>query len=175
MKTKKNVGVILLRGRLDEVRLNKAAREIRQYRHNCDVILVIDSWGGDIVPALRFVKRLERAVRERNLSLKARIYNAGSAAFGIALVAQHREMDRDGAVSIHPGSIIIESNELFGKHQIPQRLIKPVRLWRDRHLRRLKEVAPKLPIKLATRLHATNRLTLTPLECKRYGIVEKLF
>ena len=175
MNTGTKVGAVLLSGYLKKSVLKKAVLEIQ----NCDplaqIILVIDSGGGDTAPAFRFVEWMMKFKKERQLTVVAKVYNAGSAAAGIALAADEREMDRDGIFEIHIGSITIESNEIFEGNRIARRLVEPVRKWQDMLHERLAVVSPGIPAHLTTKLHATNRLRLSPDECLKYGIVQKLF
>lgn len=170
-----NNQAILVSGTLNRRSLEKIKREIGGCDADSPITLVIDSNGGDTAPALEFLEGMNLVKQTHAVTFEARIYRAYSAAAGIALMADRREIDRDGIFEIHIGSITIESNEISEDNRIAKRLAEPVRKWHKAVMDRLKLVAPQIPPVLMTRLHATNRLRLKPEECVQYGIASRTF
>ena len=172
-----NNTVVLLRGELTKKRLDRARLEmLQQIPTATSLTLVIDSQeGGYTKPACEFVEFLTKLRQQHGVSIKTRIYNAYSAAAGIALVAEERELDSKGALELHIGSLVIESNEVGTDNTISPRLVEYLHRWKNLLYARLDTIKPGLTPQNLARLNAINHLHLTPDEWLQSGVVTKLF
>lgn len=166
---------VLLSGQLNRSRLKQAIDEIDHMAINEQYCLVIDSFGGDMKPTVDFVKYLLDTGKQRLTNIK--IYNAESAAALIALsVSVYREMRKDAKLSIHVGSLILEASGFDSEGKIlSKETINKFRQYRDCLDQILEECKLSCDKKLMAELYGSNWLRLSPEECLRRGIVQRLF
>ena len=160
--------MVLLRGPITEGSLKETWREVEYYREtgDCDITLVIDSTGGNSAEALGFIEKIKNS----GINISAKIYHAESAAAFIALVANEREIVRNGRLVIHLGSVGVESCDIAEDGTIPKEYRATVKKFRDAVL----NAAALPPGSYVDRLLATNWLDLSAEECLRLGIVQRI-
>lgn len=163
---------ILLRGPVTEDSLARVWREIEYYkrRDESDIVLVIDSEGGNGTKAIEFIEK----VKNFGVNIAAKIYHAESAAALIALSVNKRDMVANGLLVIHLGSVQVESCDINYDCVIPPRFKVMTDEIRRTALGFLDEIGALKPSPYVDKLLATNRLTLTADECLKLGIVERI-
>ena len=170
---------VLLKGYLDSFKINKAREEIStlkrpMVRERDELTLIIDSDGGNIAPALEFIEFLG-TIRSR-AEITSRVYNAKSMAAVVAFTADNIEMDKDGTIDIHRGSLQLEASDFdLGTGQISENALLQFRKYDEI----LKQILEKYGIcqsqKLMAELYGSNWLKLDADKCREHCLVNKIF
>ena len=163
---------ILLRGTITEDSLGHVWREIEYHkgRDESDIVLIIDSHGGNGTKAIEFIEK----VKDFGVTISAKIYHAESAAALIALSANKRDIVVDGWLVIHLGSVTVESCDIGYDCVIPRHFKVMTDEIRKMALGLLDEIGALKPSSYVDKLLATNRLTLTAEQCLELGIVDRI-
>ena len=163
--------VVLLSGRLTRKRIDGVKREIAAYRktHDSPIVLVIASDGGVVGATLEFIEWLENT----QTRFTAKIYQAESAAALIAMAAEERQMVQKGILSVHLGSITVETSDV-PDGRICGKVLADAKKLRARTFALMKKSGFPEQGKIIDKLLAQNRLTLSAEECQELGIVSEV-
>lgn len=171
------LNVVLLRGYLSKEVFEEAFQEIKWLDdEESKCVLVIDSDGGDFVPAMEFVRK----VKKLDIRFVLKIYNAQSAAAFILLSLlrednEYAEMKRGSRISFHRGYLNkLEVSELSDEGQVPLAMLRAIRAYNDELDMLLKQWGIEDP-KLLAELHGSGWFNLSTERCLQYGIVRELF
>lgn len=164
---------VLLRGYLSKEVLETAFDEINRLvsDQKPECILIIDSDGGDFVPAMDFV----RSVQKLNIRLALKIYNAQSAAAFVTLSLRHyAEMKFGTAMVFHRGFLKLEAPDISYEGKVPESMLLSLREYNAELEGILTKCGVKDP-KLWAELHGSGRLNLSGDQCLKLGVVNRLF
>jgi len=163
---------VLLQGLMTGEMLENAWQEIETYKKlgETQVALVIKSEGGNGTKALQFIDRMHAS----GLKFSAKIYHAESAAALIALSASRREMVKNGLITIHLGSVEIESCDIGEDGTIPLGYRAAAERIRDRTFEVMARVGIPKQGSHVDMLLATNRLDLPAADCLKFRIVDRV-
>lgn len=168
------IPVVLLKGYLSREVLERAYSEISRIilMGGQTINLVVDSDGGDIRPAVEFVRK----VKYRSLQLDVKIYNAQSAAAFLVVALGNSRMEMLGTAELgfHRGSLQIEASDISPDGHIPEEMLKAFREYDEQLSCALKGAGVDDP-KLSAQLYGYGWLTLSANQCLQYGVVQKLF
>lgn len=163
--------LVLLCGPITDELLDRAWSEIEYYtRSTPDIVLVINSQGGNGMKALEFIDKISSA----GINISAKIYQAASAAALIALSAKNREIVANGLFVIHLGSVEVESCDIDENGQVPKNYKDAADKLKSETLMLAKRAGLPMPSHYLDKLLAHNRLTLTAEECLKLGLVERV-
>ncbi|HEY4495846.1 MAG TPA: ATP-dependent Clp protease proteolytic subunit [Candidatus Paceibacterota bacterium] len=159
---------VLLHGPVTKGSLDEVWGEIEFYKKfgANDIVLVINSQGGNGTKALDFIDKIKKS----GVNISVKIYHAESAATLIALSFSEREMVKDGKLIIHLGSVEIESCDIAEDGTIP----KGYRISAKKFREEMFKLANLPAGSYVDKLLATNRLTLTAEQCFKLGIVQQI-
>lgn len=168
---------ILISGELTPERLDEIRREIERYTELCypgeEICFVIDSPGGNSFTALKFLDYLEEVAKSH--AVYAKIYRAGSSAALITLCAPHREITKDGHLTIHlPVMDEMPMSKLDSEGRVPK-----VTLATGEHIRRktfelMKSAGIPEEGTHIDHLLGNESVTFDAETCLRFGVVERI-
>lgn len=169
--------IILLSGELTPERIREIQRETERYRDLCypgeEIHLVIDSPGGNSLKTLELLEHLQ-AVAE-NHTLFAKIYRAGSSAALVAFCAQHRDITKDGHLTIHlPVITDMSMSRLDCEGRVPKETLTIAEQIRLKTFELMKRAG--IPVEGAhiDHLLGNESVTFDAETCLRFGIVERI-
>lgn len=163
---------VLLQGPITAEMLERVWGEIKFYQEQgeSEIILVINSEGGHGTKTLEFIEKMIGS----GLKFSAKVYHAESGAALVALVANRREMTKNGLLLIHLGSVEVESCDIAEDGTIPTGFRTAAENIRERTFDLMARAGiPKQGHHLDILL-ARNRLKLTADECFKLKIVERI-
>ena len=166
--------VVLLRGFLDSRKIKRAIEEILSVSQGDMLTLVIDSDGGNLSPAIKFIEFLEKK-RGHGIMVNSRIYNAKSMASIIALSANFVEMDRGATLELHQGSLHLESSDFDLSGQISNDAMAQFVKYRQLLQNILDKYRIQQNPKMMAELSGSNWLKLSAKECKERYIIDEIF
>ena len=171
---------VLLKGSLNREKINEAIRDISRclmVGHQ-EVILVMDSDGGNISPAINFIEYIEKAESHGLSTLRVRIYNAKSMAALIAVAVtlpEYREISRETILEFHRGTLQLEAPDFDHKTgQISPEILEQFVTYND-ILRASLGSKISDNQKLMAEFYASNWLKLSAERCLELGLVGKIF
>lgn len=164
---------ILLSGYLNEARLSQAFTELNRTWALKERFLVIESNGGDIIPALDFVRKVREIDFQGCFGVK--IYQAASAAAFVALsLGDHREIKYDSSLELHRGRLQLEAADFLHDGRVPETFLGPFQAYTCA-LDDLVERKGLVDIMLLGEFHGTGWLKLSAEQCLEFGLVQVIF
>ena len=170
---------VLLKGFLDRESIDEASREISVYlaEGEKELILVIDSDGGNISPAIDFIKDLEKAEKS-GILIRVRIYNAKSMAALIAIAVscrEYREVSKEAVIEFHRGTLQLEASDFDLKTgrihpEILEQFVTYNGILRASLGSKISDNQ-----KLMAEFYASNWLRLSAEKCLELGLADKIF
>ena len=171
---------VLLKGFLDREKIYAAVRDISLCltMGEQEVILVIDSDGGNISPAVDFISFMEKSEKHGLSRLGVKIYNAKSMAALIAIAVtlpEYREMSEKTILEFHRGTLQLEASDFDLKTgQISPEILEQFVTYND-ILRASLGSRISDNQKLMAEFYASNWLRLSAERCLELGLVGKIF
>lgn len=169
--------IILISGELAPERLEETRREFERYRELCypeeEWSIIIDSPGGNSFAALELLGYLEKTVKSH--ALCAKIYRAGSSAALIALCAQHREIVKDGLLTIHlPIITDLSLSQLDSEGRVPKETLTIAEKIRLKTFELMKGAGIPPEGEHIDHLLGNESVTFDAETCLRFGVVERI-
>lgn len=169
--------VILISGELTPERLEEIRREMERYRELCfpgeEMHLVIDSPGGNSFKTLEFLEHLHAVTKSHELC--AKIYRAGSSAALIALCAHHRDITKDGHLTIHlPIIPELPGSQLDSEGRVPKETLDTVAHIRRKTFELMKQAGVPEEGDHIDYLLGNESVTFDAETCLQFGIVERI-
>jgi len=141
-----------------------------------EFVLVIDSDGGNLSPAMDFVSYM-KTLEGVGLHISVHIYNAKSMAAVIALsLGSNRRMSKTGSLELHRGSLTLEASDFdLETGKISSRVLSQFKMYDILLQRILIEYGISKEPKMMAELHGSGWLKLSPEKCLEFGLVQELF
>lgn len=175
--------VVLLSGFLNKEKMEKTKRQISSPNKvwgngkNHDLVLVIDSEGGNVSPTLDFIDFLDEIKQKNGVGIISQVYNASSAAALIALSGDELWLDKDGSIDLHLASPQkMEASDLnLSSGQISSQILEQLRRY-DQYLRKvLEECGLSQDPRLTGELYGSNWLRFNSERAVKHCLVNGLF
>lgn len=169
--------IILVSGALTPERIDDIRREIERYwtlyYPAVETHLVIDSPGGNSFKTLALLEHLEAVAETRELC--AKIYRASSSAALIALCAPHREITKDGHLTIHlPVMDEMPMSKLDREGRVPKETLETTEKIRKKTFKLMRKAGIPEEGAHIDHLLGNESVTFDAETCLRFGVVERV-